>query len=164
MVEGDRLAGELPRSPPGRRRQHGPDPHPLRAHGHRSHHHPRVVRFHVPDTDAVPVKSAVPTRLFHLAGELRDGARIPRWDHEPVTQAYLLSPMPRSHTTNEYTDPQARANHRTQRTAEIRYNLRLCIGWGGMIDCSLQAPKEGSTQDQLRRDKNIVCELRRARL
>src|SRR5215203_3450016 len=102
MVEGDRLAGELPRSPPGRRRQHGPE--------------------------------------------------------------YLLSPMPRSHTTNEYTDPQARANHRTQRTAEIRYNPLLCLGWGGMIDSSLQAPKEGSTQDQLRRHGNIVCELRRARL
>jgi hypothetical protein len=92
MVEGDRLTGQLPWSPTGRRRQHGPDPHPLCAHRHRSHHDPRVVRVHATDTDAIPVKSAIPTSLLHLAGELRDGAGIPRRDHEPVTQLYLLCP------------------------------------------------------------------------
>src|SRR5215212_2888863 len=77
MVQGDRLAGQLPRPPPRRRRQHGSYPHPLREHGHRGHHHPRIVRVHLPDTDAVPVEGTVPTRLLRLTGELSDRARIP---------------------------------------------------------------------------------------
>src|SRR5215210_4439572 len=102
MVEGDRLAGEFPRSPPGRRRQHGPYLYPLRAHRHRGHHHPRIKRIHLPNTDAIPVESAVPTRLFRPTGELRNGARIPRGDHEPVTQPYLLAP---TLFPQEYTGP-----------------------------------------------------------
>src|SRR5215210_3699604 len=116
MVEGDRLAGELPWSAPGWRRQHGPDPHPLRAHRHRGHHHPRIERIHPPNTDTVPVEGAVPTRLFHLTGELGDGARIPRGDHKPVTQPYLLAP---TLFPQEYTDPRRHPNHGKQR-AEVQ--------------------------------------------
>src|SRR5919107_3918592 len=107
MVEGDRLAGEFPRSPPGRRRQYGPDLHPLRAHRHRGHHHPRIERFHLANTDTVPVEGAIPTRLLHLTGELRDTARIPRGDHKPVTQPYLLAP---TLFLQEYTDPRRYPN------------------------------------------------------
>src|SRR5215210_9484936 len=113
MVEGDRLAGQLPRSPPRRRCQHGPDPHPLRAHRHRGHHHPRIERIHLPDADAIPVEGAIPTRRFHLTGELRDGAGITRGDHKPVTQPYLLVP---TLCPQEYTDPHRHPNHGKQPT------------------------------------------------
>src|SRR5215212_3886697 len=139
MVEGHRLTGQLPRSPPSRRRQHSPDPHPLCAHRHRSHHDPRVVRVHATDTDAVPVKSAVPTRLLYLTGELRDGKGITRRDHEPVTQAYLLSPMPGSHTANEYTDPRMLSNHRTQHTAEKYFPSLFTDTHMGYTMISIQA-------------------------
>src|SRR4028118_637285 len=61
-TRGPRLAGELPRPPASRRREHGPDADPPGAHRHRRHHHPRVVRVHLPDGDAVPVERAIPSR------------------------------------------------------------------------------------------------------
>src|SRR5215213_501609 len=115
VVDGDRLAGEFPRSPPGRRRQYGPDLHPLRTHRHRGHHHPGIERIHLPNTDTVPVERAIPTRLLHLTGELSDGARIPRGDHKPVTQQYLLAP---TLFPQEYTDPRGHPNHGKQQ-AEV---------------------------------------------
>src|SRR5215218_8865850 len=106
-VQRHRLPGQLPGTAARRRRQHRPDAYLLGAHGHRRHHHPRVVGLHIADVDAVPIKSAVPTRRFRLARKLGHSAGITPGNDKAVAHARLLSRSYRSsrYTRREYTEP-----------------------------------------------------------
>src|SRR5215218_1367333 len=106
-VQRHRLPSQLPGTAARRRRQHRPDANFLGAHGHRRHHDPRVIGLHIADADAVPIKSAVPTRRFRLARKLGHRTGITPGNNEAVAHARLLSRShhPSRYSRCEYTEP-----------------------------------------------------------
>ena len=93
-VDRHRLAGELPRPAPGRRREDRAERDPRGPHRHRRHDDPRVVRVGQADRDPVPREDAVPARGLGLRGELGLGPRVARGDDDPglhgVGRAFVM--------------------------------------------------------------------------
>ena len=78
-VQGDRLARHLPRPATRQRRDHDPQPHPLRADRHPRHRDPRIGRGQrgvLLARDVVPHEDAVPAGRLCLGGELHEQARL----------------------------------------------------------------------------------------
>ncbi len=85
VVEGGGFAGELPRAHPRQRRQHRPEPDPLRPHGGGGQRHPGINapgRF--PDEEAIPTS---PLREF---GVFCGDAGVAKGQHKSVAHRSLL--------------------------------------------------------------------------